>query len=463
MTLIKSISGIRGTIGGALSENLTPIDVVKFTTAYARFIKAKNPNKRTTIVVGRDARISGSMVDSLVEGTLLGTGCDVINVGLCTTPGTEMAVITHKADGGIIITASHNPRQWNALKLLNERGEFLNDSEGREVLTMAEDSTYEYPTIDHIGKVVLREDFNPKHIEQVLALNLVDVEAVRKRKFKVVVDAVNSVGGIVIPALLKELGCEVVELNCDPSGNFAHNPEPLPENLTEISEVIRREGADLGIVVDPDVDRLAFVMENGEMFVEEYTLVAVADYVLRHTKGNTVSNLSSSRALSDVTARYEGCSYSAAAVGEVNVVAKMKETGAVIGGEGNGGIIYPELHYGRDALVGTALFLTYFAGLNTTMSELRKSYPAYFASKNKIELTPEIDVDKILMEIKQRYSAERVNDIDGVKIDFEECWVHLRKSNTEPIIRVYTEAKSMAEADALAQRFISEIEQICKA
>ena len=463
MTLIKSISGIRGTIGGALSENLTPIDVVKFTTAYARFIKAKNPNKRTTIVVGRDARISGSMVDSLVEGTLLGTGCDVINVGLCTTPGTEMAVITHKADGGIIITASHNPRQWNALKLLNERGEFLNDSEGREVLTMAEDSTYEYPTIDHIGKVVLREDFNPKHIEQVLALNLVDVEAVRKRKFKVVVDAVNSVGGIVIPALLKELGCEVVELNCDPSGNFAHNPEPLPENLTEISEVIRREGADLGIVVDPDVDRLAFVMENGEMFVEEYTLVAVADYVLRHTKGNTVSNLSSSRALSDVTARYEGCSYSAAAVGEVNVVAKMKETGAVIGGEGNGGIIYPELHYGRDALVGTALFLTYFAGLNTTMSELRKSYPAYFASKNKIELTPEIDVDKILVEIKQRYSAERVNDIDGVKIDFEECWVHLRKSNTEPIIRVYTEAKSMAEADALAQRFISEIEQICKA
>ena len=311
--------------------------------------------------------------------------------------------------------------------------------------------------------MVLREDFNPKHIEQVLALNLVDVEAVRKRKFKVVVDAVNSVGGIVIPALLKELGCEVVELNCDPSGNFAHNPEPLPENLTEISEVIRREGADLGIVVDPDVDRLAFVMENGEMFVEEYTLVAVADYVLRHTKGNTVSNLSSSRALSDVTARYEGCSYSAAAVGEVNVVAKMKEMGAVIGGEGNGGIIYPELHYGRDALVGTALFLTYFAGLNTTMSELRKSYPAYFASKNKIELTPEIDVDKILVEIKQRYSAERVNDIDGVKIDFEECWVHLRKSNTEPIIRVYTEAKSMAEADALAQRFISEIEQICKA
>ena len=462
MTLIKSISGIRGTIGGAQAENLTPIDVVKFTTAYARLIKAKNPNKRITIVVGRDARISGGMVDSLVEGTLLGCGADVINVGLCTTPGTEMAVITHKADGGIIITASHNPRQWNALKLLNERGEFLNDAEGKEVLSMAEDTMWDYPTIDHIGKVILREDFNPKHIEQVLALPLVDVEAIRKRKFKVVVDAVNSIGGVVIPALLRELGCEVIELNCEPTGEFAHNPEPLPENLTEISEVIRREGADMGIVVDPDVDRLAFVMENGEMFVEEYTLVAVADYVLKHTKGNTVSNLSSSRALSDVTARYEGCSYAAAAVGEVNVVAKMKETGAVIGGEGNGGVIYPELHYGRDALVGVALFLTYFAGLDMTMSELRKSYPAYFASKNKIELTPEIDVDKILSTIKSRYSNERVNDIDGVKIDFAENWVHLRKSNTEPIIRIYTEAKTMAEADSLAKRFISEIEQICK-
>ena len=463
MTLIKSISGIRGTIGGAQADNLTPIDVVKFTTAYARLIKAKNPGKRITIVVGRDARISGSMVDSLVEGTLLGCGADVINVGLCTTPGTEMAVITHKADGGIIITASHNPRQWNALKLLNERGEFLNDAEGKEVLSMADDTMWSYPTIDHIGKVVLREDFNPKHIEQVLALPLVDVEAVRKRKFKVVVDAVNSIGGVVIPALLREIGCDVVELNCEPTGEFAHNPEPLPENLTEISEVIRREGADMGIVVDPDVDRLAFVMENGEMFVEEYTLVAVADYVLKHTKGNTVSNLSSSRALSDVTARYEGCSYAAASVGEVNVVAKMKETGAVIGGEGNGGVIYPELHYGRDALVGVALFLTYFAGLDMTMSELRKSYPAYFASKNKIELTPEIDVDKILSTIKSRYSNERVNDIDGVKIDFAENWVHLRKSNTEPIIRIYTEAKTMAEADSLAKRFISEIEQICKA
>ena len=462
MTLIKSISGIRGTIGGSPAENLTPIDVVKFTTAYSRLIKDKNPGKRITVVVGRDARISGSMVDSLVEGTLLGCGVDVINVGLCTTPGTEMAVITHKADGGIIITASHNPRQWNALKLLNERGEFLNDEEGKQVLAMADDADYSYPTIDNIGKVLLREDFNQKHIEQVLALELVDAEAVRKRKFKVVVDAVNSVGGVVIPQLLKELGCEVVELNCEPTGEFAHNPEPLPENLTEISEVIRNVGADLGIVVDPDVDRLAFVMENGEMFVEEYTLVAVADYVLKHTKGNTVSNLSSSRALSDVTARYEGCSYAAAAVGEVNVVAKMKETGAVIGGEGNGGVIYPELHYGRDALVGVGLFLTYFAGLNMTMSELRKTYPAYYASKNKIELTPEIDVDKILATIKSRYSNERVNDIDGVKIDFAENWVHLRKSNTEPIIRVYTEAHTMAEADTLAKRFISEIEQICK-
>ena len=463
MTLIKSISGIRGTIGGRPADNLTPIDIVKFTTAYSRFIQAKNPSKRPTIVVGRDARISGSMVDSLVEGTLLGTGADVINVGLCTTPGTEMAVITHKADGGIIITASHNPRQWNALKLLNERGEFLDDAEGKEVLAMAEDMEYNYPTIDQIGKVILREDFNKRHIEQVLALALVDKEAVRRRKFKVVVDAVNSVGGVVIPALLRELGCEVVEINCEPTGEFAHNPEPLPENLTEISEVIRMEGADLGVVVDPDVDRLAFVMENGEMFVEEYTLVAVADYILKHTKGNTVSNLSSSRALSDVTSRYDGCSYSAAAVGEVNVVKKMKETNAVIGGEGNGGIIYPELHYGRDALVGVALFLTYFASLDMSMSELRKTYPAYYASKNKIELTREINVDKILETIKSRYSSERVNDIDGVKIDFADNWVHLRKSNTEPIIRVYTEAKTMAEADSLAKRFISEIEQICKA
>ena len=417
MTLIKSISGIRGTIGGPAGENLTPPDVVKFTTAYVRLIARRTPSKKLTIVVGRDARISGEMVSNLVEGTLLACGADVINVGLCTTPGTEMAVITKKADGGIIITASHNPRQWN-------------------------------------------EDFNDEHIRRVLALPLVDAEAVRKRRFKVVVDAVNSVGGVVMPKLLRELGCEVVELNCEPTGEFAHNPEPLPQNLTEISEVIVREKADVGIVVDPDVDRLAFVSEDGSMFVEEYTLVAVADYILSEKPGNTVSNLSSSRALRDVTERYGG-KYYASAVGEVNVVTKMKEVGAVIGGEGNGGVIYPELHYGRDALVGTALFLTWLAKKGMTMTQLRATYPSYYASKNKIELTPAIDVDKVLREVNTRYAGENVNDIDGVKIDFPENWVHLRKSNTEPIIRVYTEAKSMDEADALAQRFIAEIKEIC--
>lgn len=460
MTLIKSISGIRGTIGGETGNNLTPIDIVKFTVAYARFISDKNNGKRLKIVIGRDARISGEMVNDLIEGTLLGCGADVINVGLCTTPGTEMAVITHKADGGIIITASHNPKQWNALKLLNEKGEFLNDAEGKQVLALADDSGFAYPEIDGIGKILSRESFNDTHIKQVLSLPLVDAEAVRKRKFKVVVDAVNSVGGIVIPKLLRELGCEVVELNCEPNGMFAHNPEPLPQNLTEISEVIVREKADLGVVVDPDVDRLAFVSEDGSMFVEEYTLVAVADYILSQKVGNTVSNLSSSRALNDVTVAHGG-TYSASAVGEVNVVAKMKEVGAVIGGEGNGGVIYPELHYGRDALVGVALFLTYLAKKNMTMTELRKTYPAYFASKNKIELTPAIDVDKVLLEIKRKYAGEKINDIDGIKIDFAECWVHLRKSNTEPIIRIYTEAKSMDEADALAQRFIAEIKSIC--
>lgn len=460
MTLIKSISGIRGTIGGHAGDNLTPLDVVKFTTAYARLIAERNPGRKLTIVVGRDARISGEMVANLVEGTLLGCGVDVVNVGLCTTPGMELAVTAHKADGGIIITASHNPRQWNALKLLNGDGEFLSDAEGKRVLAMAEEEDYAYPEIDGIGHVVSRESYNERHIEQVLALPLVDVEAVRARKFKVVVDAVNSVGGVVMPELLRRLGCEVVELNCEPTGEFAHNPEPLPQNLTEIAEVIVREKADLGIVVDPDVDRLAFVNEDGTMFVEEYTLVAVADYVLSHKVGNTVSNLSSSRALRDVTER-RGGHYYASAVGEVNVVAKMKEVGAVIGGEGNGGVIYPELHYGRDALVGTALFLTYLAQRGMTMTQLRATYPAYFASKNKIELTPAIDVDKVLREIKTRYAGEQVNDIDGVKIDFAENWVHLRKSNTEPIIRVYTEAKSMEEADALAQRFIGEIKQIC--
>ena len=460
MTLIKSISGIRGTIGSKPGDNLTPIDIVKFTTAYTRFMSEKNGGKRLKIVVGRDARISGAMVDDIVEGTLLGCGADVINVGLCTTPGTEMAVITHKADGGIIITASHNPKQWNALKLLNEKGEFLNDLEGKRVLELAEDENFEFPDIDHIGKVISREDFNDTHIAQVLALPLVDVEAVRARKFKVVVDAVNSVGGVVIPKLLRELGCEVVELNCEPTGEFAHNPEPLPQNLTEISDVVVREGADLGIVVDPDVDRLAFVNEDGTMFVEEYTLVAVADYILSKQVGNTVSNLSSSRALRDVTEAHGG-RYSASAVGEVNVVEMMKKTGAIIGGEGNGGVIYPELHYGRDALVGTALFLTYFAGKNMTMTALKSTYPQYAASKNKIELTPAIDVDKVLLEMKSRYASENVNDIDGVKIDFAESWVHLRKSNTEPIIRIYTEAKSAAEADALAERFIAEISEIC--
>ena len=460
MTLIKSISGIRGTIGGALGDNLTPIDIVKFTTAYARFMSEKNNGKRLTIVVGRDARISGEMVNDIIEGTLLGCGVDVINVGLCTTPGTEMAVITHKADGGIIITASHNPKQWNALKLLNEKGEFLNDAEGKRVLALAEDEEFDFPDVDNIGKVVLREDFNPTHIEQVLALEMVDVEAVKERKFKVVVDAVNSIGGVVIPALLRAMGCDVVELNCTPDGHFAHNPEPLAEHLTEISRVVVEEKADLGVVVDPDVDRLALVNEDGTMFGEEYTLVAVADYILSQGVGNTVSNLSSSRALSDVTKACGG-EYSASAVGEVNVVTKMKEVGAVIGGEGNGGVIYPALHYGRDALVGVALFLTHLVKKNRTMTELRATYPAYYASKNKIQLTPEIDVDKVLLEMKARYAGENVNDIDGVKIDFPENWVHLRKSNTEPIIRVYTEAKSADEADALAQRIMGEIAEIC--
>jgi phosphomannomutase len=420
----------------------------------------KNNGKRLTIVVGRDARISGEMVNDIIEGTLLGCGVDVINVGLCTTPGTEMAVITHKADGGIIITASHNPKQWNALKLLNEKGEFLNDAEGKRVLALAEDEEFDFPDVDNIGKVVLREDFNPTHIEQVLALEMVDVEAVKARKFKVVVDAVNSIGGVVIPALLRAMGCDVVEVNCTPDGCFAHNPEPLAEHLTEISRVVVDEKADLGVVVDPDVDRLALVNEDGTMFGEEYTLVAVADYILSQTVGNTVSNLSSSRALSDVTKACGG-EYSASAVGEVNVVTKMKEVGAVIGGEGNGGVIYPALHYGRDALVGVALFLTHLVKKNCTMTELRATYPAYYASKNKIQLTPEIDVDKVLLEMKARYAGENVNDIDGVKIDFPENWVHLRKSNTEPIIRVYTEAKSADEADALAQRIMGEIAEIC--
>ncbi len=460
MALIKSISGIRGTIGGQAADNLTPLDVVKFTTAYARLLTELNPGKRLTVVVGRDARISGAMVNSLIEGTLMGCGVDVINIGMSTTPGTEMAVVTYGADGGIIITASHNPKEWNALKLLNSKGEFLNAAEGGKIVEYADDESYLYPAVNSIGRVKGRVDFNPTHIAQVLSLSAVDVSAVEARRLKVVVDAVNSIGGVVIPALLDAMGCEVICVNCEPTGEFAHNPEPLAENLTEISEVVLREGADMGIVVDPDVDRLALVCENGEMFGEEYTLVAVADYILTLQKGATVSNLSSSRALRDVTLAHQ-CSYSASAVGEVNVVEMMKATGAVIGGEGNGGVIYPELHYGRDSLVGVALFLTYFVKRGMTMSALRAIFPSYFASKNKIELTPEIDVDGLLTQIKSRYSEECITDIDGVKIDFAESWVHLRKSNTEPIVRIYTEAGSQEEADALAEKFICEMKEIC--
>ncbi|MFI3317653.1 MAG: phosphoglucosamine mutase [Rikenellaceae bacterium] len=460
MALITSISGIRGTIGGQMGTNLTPLEIVKFTTAYSRMLIKRNPGKRLAVVVGRDARLSGEMVNNIIEGTLLGCGIDVINIGMCTTPGTEMAVTEYKADGGIIITASHNPKQWNALKLLRSTGEFLDAEEGAELLDLVKEMNFSYPEIDLIGKVKLRTDYNERHIEQVLALPLVDLEAVKARKLKVVVDAVNSIGGVVIPSLLRQMGCEVIELNCEPNGLFAHNPEPLAENLTEIAEMVRRTGADLGVVVDPDVDRLALVSEDGSMFGEEYTLVAVADFIHSKRGGNSVSNLSSSRALSDVTAAHGG-SYYASAVGEVNVVAKMKEVGATIGGEGNGGVILPELHYGRDALVGVALFLTHFVAKGLSMTALRATYPAYFASKNKIELTPAIDVDKLLAQIKSRYASERVNDIDGVKIDFAESWAHLRKSNTEPIVRIYTEAKSESEADALAQRFIAEMKEIC--
>lgn len=461
MTLIKSISGIRGTIGGAPGDNLTPLDVVKFTAAYLRLIRESSGVSRPKIVIGRDARLSGEMVADLVEGTLLGCGADVVNVGLCTTPGTEMAVIHYKADGGIIITASHNPKQWNALKLLNSSGEFLSDKEGKKVLAYAEADDMLFSAVDEIGKVVERASFDKIHIDAVLALPLVDVPAVREKRFKVVVDAVNSVGGTVIPALLRQLGAEVVELNCTPDGRFAHNPEPIPQNLTEISQAVVREKADLGVVVDPDVDRLALVCQNGEMFGEEYTLVAVADYVLSQTVGNTVSNLSSSRALKDVT-EARGGKYEAAAVGEVNVVAKMKATGAIIGGEGNGGVIYPELHYGRDALVGVALFLTLLAKSGKTMTELRAQYPSYFISKNRIELTPDIDVDDVLSKIKAQYATEKVTDIDGVKIDFATEWVHLRKSNTEPIIRIYSESSDEASAQRLAEKIISEIKRICK-
>ena len=450
MSLIKSISGIRGTIGGRPGEGLSALDVVKFTSAYASFIRNNTTKNSNTIVVGRDARISGPMVEQLVCGTLVSVGFDVINIGLASTPTTEIAVVEENACGGIILTASHNPRQWNALKLLDENGEFLNDNQGKEVLSIAEREDFTYADIDNIGTVLNNQTYNLKHIEKVLKLNLVDTEAIKNANFTVAVDSVNSVGGVIIPQLLKALGVKnIVELNCEATGKFAHTPEPLPENLTQISELMRQGGIDVGFVVDPDVDRLAIVMENGEMFVEEYTLVAVADYILSHSPGNTVSNLSSSRALRDVTNAH-GCQYNAAAVGEVNVVAKMKETNAVIGGEGNGGVIYPEAHYGRDALVGVALFLSLLAKSGKTVSQLKATYPQYAIAKNKIELTPEIDVDKILAAMKEKYANENITDIDGVKIDFADSWVHLRKSNTEPIIRIYSEAHSMQEADKLA-------------
>ncbi|MBO5806305.1 MAG: phosphoglucosamine mutase [Tidjanibacter sp.] len=463
MTLIKSISGIRGTIGGCVGDNLTPLDIVKFVTAYVRFLSEQQPEEHLKVVVGRDARLSGEMVEDVVIGTLLGCGVDVVSVGLCTTPGTELAVTSRGASGGIIITASHNPKQWNALKLLTSAGEFLTDAEGKKVLAYAEQNDWSYPEIDHIGHVVERSSFDREHIESVLALADVDVEAIKARHFKVVVDAVNSVGGTVIPALLEELGVEVVKINCEPTGNFAHNPEPLPENLTEICSVVARERADLGIVVDPDVDRLALVCEDGEMFGEEYTLVACADYILsRRGGGNTVSNLSSTRALREVTERYGG-SYAASAVGEVNVVAKMKETGAVIGGEGNGGVIFPELHYGRDALVGVALFLSLLAHKGCRVSELKASYPQFHISKNKIQLTPDIDVDRVLAIMLNRYTDYNVTDIDGVKIDFPTEWVHLRKSNTEPIIRIYSESRDEDSAERLARGIINEIKEIVNA
>jgi phosphomannomutase len=459
MTLIKSISGIRGTIGGKVGYNLTPVDTVKFASAYGTFLKNNSDKKQLTVVIGRDARISGPMIHNLVVHTLVGLGINVIDLGLSTTPTVEVAVPLEKADGGIILTASHNPKQWNALKLLNNKGEFLNGEEGAKILEIAEKDAYAFADIDSLGIVTLKSDYMDIHIDEVLRLKLVDVEAVKKKNFKVVVDAVNSSGGIVIPALLKKMGVEVVELYCDPNGHFPHNPEPLKEHLGDICELVKKEKADFGIVVDPDVDRLAFITNEGEMFGEEYTLVAVADYVLSKTPGNTVSNLSSSRALRDITEQ-RGGKYEASAVGEVNVVELMKKTNAVLGGEGNGGIIYPEIHYGRDALVGIALFLTYLAQQDKTVSELRAGYPQYYMSKNKIELTPRLNVDLILEQIAFNYSNQKVTTIDGVKIDFPTSWAHLRKSNTEPIIRIYTEAFTQEEADNLAMRMMEELRVI---
>ncbi|MGC9352557.1 MAG: phosphoglucosamine mutase [Mariniphaga sp.] len=459
MALIKSISGIRGTIGGKPGEGLSPLDVVKFTAGYAAWVKINSNNEMLKIVVGRDARISGEMVSSLVISTLVGMGCDVVNIGLATTPTTEIAVKEEKADGGLILTASHNPKQWNALKLLNSKGEFLNADEGAKVLELAETGDFSFAEVDDLGEVT-EKDYTTIHIQKVLSLQLVDKSSIEAAGFSIAVDAVNSVGGIAMPALLKALGVKnVVEINCEPTGHFAHTPEPLPENLVETSAIIKKSNVDVGFVVDPDVDRLVIINEDGSMFSEEYTLAAVSDYVLNHTPGSTVSNLSSSRVLRDITEKY-GQKYNAAAVGEVNVVAKMKETNAVIGGEGNGGVIYPASHYGRDALVGAALFLTHLAKSGMKCSELRKTYPDYFMSKNKIELTPEIDVDGILSKMKEKYANEQVTDIDGVKIDFSDSWVHLRKSNTEPIIRIYSEAKSPEDADSLAQKMIEEIKSV---
>ena len=450
MSLIKSISGIRGTIGGKSGDGLNPLDIVKFVTAYAQWVRLNSTKKSNKIVVGRDARLSGEMVFQVVSGTLLGMGFDVVNIGLASTPTTELAVVMEHADGGLILTASHNPKHWNALKLLNEHGEFLNAEEGAFVLRTAEAEDFTYSEVDELGILTEDHTYNQKHIDAVLALKLVDVEAIKAAGFKVVIDCVNSVGGIVLPRLLTALGVnEVVKLNCTADGRFTHNPEPLPENLTEIAACMRSEKATVGFVVDPDVDRLALICENGDMFGEEYTLVSVADYVLSHTPGNTVSNLSSTRALRDVTLKHGG-SYTAAAVGEVNVVTAMKANKAVIGGEGNGGVIYPESHYGRDALVGIALFLSHLAHTGKTVSELRATYPAYYIDKQKMELTPDIDVDAILRAVKKRFANEQVNDIDGVKIDFPDKWVHLRKSNTEPIIRIYSEAATKVAAEALS-------------
>ncbi|MER3373142.1 MAG: phosphoglucosamine mutase [Allomuricauda sp.] len=459
MTLIKSISGIRGTIGGKTGDNLTPLDAVKFAAAYGTWLKSCSKKDKLTVVIGRDARLSGEMIQNLVVSTIVGLGIDIVDLGLSTTPTVEIAVPLEKADGGIILTASHNPKQWNALKLLNEKGEFLDAEQGAKILALAEKEDFDFAEVDDLGEVTKNDSYMDIHVDEVLELSLVDAEVIKKAGFKVVVDGVNSSGGIAIPKLLEELGVEVVKLYCDPTGHFPHNPEPLKEHLGDICKKVVEEKADFGIVVDPDVDRLAFISNTGEMFGEEYTLVACADYVLGKTKGNTVSNLSSSRALRDVTEKHGG-TYEAAAVGEVNVVAKMKANKAIIGGEGNGGIIYPESHYGRDALVGTALFLMLMAEKGGTVAELRASYPSYFMSKKKIQLTPELDVDALLDAMHTKYKNEQVSTIDGVKIDFPENWVHLRKSNTEPIIRIYTEAKSQEAADNLADRIIDEIKEV---